>query len=602
MKRHTSILLIAGLCLFALFSCKPIEYPAALNRTAVTDSPLIYVTPHAKKADVAFTPVRNADSYNMTIQEKNGEPSTISVPMKVKEGLYTFTVRKLDPETEYTITVTAMNTEGSKSTAQDFKTTVDNGELDYAPVAYMSKRDETTATITVNKRKGIEYRVSWNDGTEWKELKEDGETGNYNLIGLNNDKSYKVNVEHRKSSSTVYSSDNTELVIPKDRKAFDDSVTIIQNGTKLSVSDTKSKKLMTLLFYPDGSGVPIQSESVELSLKDSIDISAFGPFTSGLFDIVLSNSATDADMVFSQPTYLTVPVLPSVDTMASNQKSVTLTWNQPENIEEVIYTVYGESTDSYKWKITPSDVEIVGNRATLKLDDLVSNTDYNITIEAELSNGESSKTTFPFTTDSFSGVDRWVCQLPGKAVSSFVIEVWDHDDAEMNNWSENWNDKYPYHVFVHKTDPAYDKSMEGISIMPLFREGDPQPTEFIQYSENDTHYKQAYHWNEMKWNATGKIHPSAWLPDSKRDSFGPDTRTSYTLSKALGTLTTKTDFTFRVVDGKPQIVFRNAGEGKGAGTVNIGLFKNPQPEPGTDQFTFVLNRIGSVEQRNLGDK
>lgn len=317
---------------------------------------------------------------------------------------------------------------------------------------------------------------------------------------------------------------------------------------------------------------------------------------------MLSDSATDTGMVFSQPAYITIPVMPQQDTMASNQKSVTLTWTQPEDIEEVIYTVYGESTDSYKWQITPNDVEVIDGKATLKLDDLVSNTEYNLHIEAELPNGASSKTTYRFTTESFSGVYRWVCPVPGKAVNSFVIEVWDHKDAELNNWDSFWNDDYPYHVFVHKSDPAYSSEMEGISIMPLFRKGDPTPTSFISYNENDTHYKQAYHWNEMKWNATGKIHPSAWLPDSKRDSFGPDTRTSYTLSKALGTLTTKTDFTFRVVEGQPQIVFRNAGEGKGANTVNIGLFKNPQPELGTDQFTFVLNRIGSVEHRDLGDK
>lgn len=57
-------MLIAGLCLLALFSCSPVEYPTALDRSAVTESPQVYVTPHAKKADVAFTPVKNADSYS----------------------------------------------------------------------------------------------------------------------------------------------------------------------------------------------------------------------------------------------------------------------------------------------------------------------------------------------------------------------------------------------------------------------------------------------------------------------------------------------------------------------------------------------------------
>ena len=587
----------------ALFSCKPVEYPTALDRTAVTDSPVIYITPHARKADVAFTPVRNADSYSITLQYGEDEASTVNVPIKVKEGLCTFTVRKLDPESEYTLTVTANNTQGSKASSHVFMTTEDNGELDYAPVAYMSSRDETTATITVNKRKGIEYKVSFNRDGIWEILQEDeAAPGTYNITGLDNSKSYTAKVEHRKDNTTIYSSDITELVIPKDRKAFDPELTFTLEGNSIKMEDTRGKTYMTLLFYPDGSGVPIKSDTIETSVSRSIDISVFGPFTSGLFDVVLSDSETDEHMIFSQPQYLTTPAMPQVDTSASNQKSVTLTWNQPEGMEDIIYTVYGESNDSYRWQITPAEVEVVGTRATLKLDDLVSNTTYNLHIEAELPNGESTNTVYPFTTESFSGVYRWVCPVPGETVTSFVIEVWDYSDAEANGWEENWNSKYPYHVFVHESDPAYKPEMEGISIMPLFREGDPTPTEFISYSENDTHYKQAYHWNEMKWNATGKIHPSAWLPDSDRDSFGPDTRTSYTLSKALGTLTTKTDFTFRVEDGKPQVVFRNAGDGKNANTVNIGLFKNPEPEKGTDKFTFVLDRIGSVEHRYLGDK
>ena len=598
MKRHTAILLTALLCLLALFSCAPVEYPAALERNVVEEKPVIYVTPHAKKAEVSFAPVRNADSYKITLNDE-----VMSVPLKVKDGLYTFTIRKLEPDKSYDLKVSAINSKGSIESVRSFTTLVDNGELDYAPIAYMSYRDTNNAKITIELRKDMEYIVSLERDGKWEQVPKTSSSDNkavYEIINLDKDTFYNLRVDHKRISDTKYSSEFTSLIIPKFRTSFSNDYELMMTDTTIRLGswiDGKfvdapdlAGKNITLLFYPDGSGIPEIMETKDGKVP-AFDVARVGVLRSGLFDVVVTDMAGN-NPVFYTPDYFTTPILPVKNTAASNQTTVTLTWTQPDDMEDIIYTVSGNSTDN-KWAIKPSEVEVVGNTATLKLDDLVSNTDYELHIEALLPNEDKSNTTYTFTTESFSGVYRWVCPTPNAKVPSFVIEVWDEEDAKNKGWEGTWNKDFPYHVFVHESDPAYSESMKGVPIMPLFESTEEIPSENISYADGDKHFQIGYRWNEAKWNTTTQK-PSEWYP-VKNDIEG-DHIASYCDSwPMIGKVSTKTNFDFRVKDGKPQLVFRNAGDGPKAGFVNLGLFKNPAPEPGTDKFTYVLNRIGSVE-------
>ena len=53
---------------------------------------------------------------------------------------------------------------------------------------------------------------------------------------------------------------------------------------------------------------------------------------------------------------------------------------------------------------------------------------------------------------------------------------------------------------------------------------------------------------------------------------------------------TNTSWTFRETNGKPEIVFRNEGEG----LAKIGMFKNPAPQAGLDEWSFLLSYAGEV--------
>lgn len=566
--------------LLVIISCSPVEYPTQLERTAVTDVPVIYCTPYAKKVDVRFAPVKNADNYTVYLGATEQ-----SVSLNFVGGMYSFTINKLNPSTEYRITIKASNDAKDSWPIEgyvSFTTLADNGELDYAPIAYMSERTDTTATITIHKLPGIEYRLTY-DSDVRVITEADEEPIVFQIPGSNTG---NVLVEHKKTTDIEYSSYTTSLTIPVYTTEFAPGIGmyISESGFEVGIGNTYDKPKMTLVFFEDDSGTPSYTKTLDASTDAKFDLKDLGSLRSGVFAVILSDENGSARL-YSNPLYYTTPVVPEYIAGESDQQNATFRWTQPEDIGDVVYTVSGDG-------ITPSDVSLNGNEAALKLSSLASNEAYSLMIEATLPNGETAKGTTEFTTPSFSGIYRWVCPEPGAKVTSFVVQVWDKEDAVANNF-DRWNENYKYHLFVDPSDPAYTTSMDGISIMPLFKDEAEIPSTAIPYKNNTEPYQIGYRWNESKWNATGTIHPSKWLPD--HDDISGDTVVSYTWSWAIvGQLTTKTNFTFRVQDGKPQLVFRNAGEGSGASTVNMGLFKNPDPESGTDKFTFVLDRIGSV--------
>ena len=153
---------------------------------------------------------------------------------------------------------------------------------------------------------------------------------------------------------------------------------------------------------------------------------------------------------------------------------------------------------------------------------------------------------------------------------------------------------YPYYITISETDPAYDGNK--YQVMPLIDDTLPSyaPIEGnIKYSDTSKEFMKAYRWNAKKWNKT-TMSPSEWRPESTE--IVGDSVTSIVYSKAMGmNLYTKTQFSFRYVDGKKELVFTNKGEGANAGFVNMGLFTNKNPSPGLDKYSFVLTRIEGGE-------
>ena len=587
----------------ALFSCTPVDFPEALPRTPVVDKPNIYVTPYPTYAEVKFDPVRNADSYTI-IKNKGQEDEKNIYDFDLVDGSYTFNLYFLDPDTKYTLEIEATNNaEGNVSTTDsiEFYTKPDTGEIDYAPKAYVAARDVNSVTIEIKAMPKIDYNVTLNlNGVpvvgELSDTVHGGTTfKTVTFTGLEKDSTYSATITHRKGMHPI-SNHTTELVIPPYRVAFEPTIELTMEGAEATIKDAKGKQNMTMLFYGDNTGKPTILETKKTAEGLSMDIDSLGALKSGVFCMVLTDAA-GTGAIYSNPIYHTTPITPIKDEQKSNQQTAHYYWDEGINKGKIIYNVV--VTDAETGKVfSGAKITNRNGMAYLSIDNLVSNRTYNMEIEAMLPNGESSTSNTEFKTPSFAGIYRWVSPVAGSPVSSFVIEVWDKDIATKkianDEWKNGvWNDDFPYHIFVHESDPSYIDAMDGVPIMPLFQSEDEIPAGTISYANGNMHYQIGYRWNEGKWNTTTKK-PSKWKPGE--NIIDGDKITSLCDSwPVIGQVSTKTDFTFRVEDGKPQVVFRNAGDGPKAGFVNLGLFQNPSPEPGTDKFTFILDRIGSID-------
>ena len=594
-------MLIAGLCLLALFSCSPVEYPETLQRTPVKDIPNIYVTPHPTYAEVKFDPVRNADSYTI-VKNKGIKGEKAIYDFELVDDSYTFNLYFLDPGTKYTLDISATNNaEGGLSTSDsiEFYTKPDTGEIEYAPKAYMSARTIDSVTIEIKAMPNVDYNVTLNlNGVPVVgEVKDEIHREGFKTVtftGLDQDSTYSATITHRKGEHPI-SNHKTELVIPPFRTEFNSDINLTMDGATATIDKALGKQNMTMLFYSDTSGKPTILETKKTAEGLTMDIESLGALKSGVFCMVLTDDA-GANAVYSNPVYHTTPVMPIKDEQKSNQQAAYYYWDEGSNKNKIFYEVIVRDSDGNVYpgaKVTTSR----DGMAHLSTGKLVSNREYTIEIEARLPNGEGSTSKIALKTDSFAGIYRWVSPSTEGKVSSFVIEVWDKDIAtkkiEKGEWDGKWNDDFPYHVFVHESDPAYNDSMKGIPIMPLFESKDEIPAGTISYANGNKHYQIGYRWNEAKWNTTNQK-PTKWKPN--QNIIDGDKIISLCDSwPFIGQVSTKTEFTFQLNNGKPQLRFRNAGDGPKAGFVNIGLSPNPSPAPGTDKFTFILDRIGSVE-------
>ena len=563
--------------LLLLVSCAPIEYPSSDYSSASieevkTKDPMWSVEKGSKNAIVSFSPLEGVDSYSIVLSQEGGEARTFSVlPSSFSLGRFHREIKGLLPDTNYTLSL-VVECGGEKGEIEEscaFKTEDSSSDKpEYAPYAFCEIRNETSAKIHFNLESGMWYRMVLysEDDILSKEFvfQSSGYSDSYVISGLEGSKSYTLTIQHGKRNGE-WGVVKREVEIDKYRLPASMSLTV--DGDTFSLDTSPSGKEIFLLSRSDKSfsyKIPNEKFVIPSSILPSMERDEY--FAYNITDNTLSNTVS-----FTYPMKTETTVTPD---------SITMEW---EESEEALYFVSVNVINDNEKRVIPEpiirDVESDGEKAVLKLDKLVSNTNYEIEITFTLPDGASSTYKERVKTDSYVGTYAWLGYPSDGIRSAFWVDV-----------KESTDSAYPYYITVSENDPAFDGNK--YMIMPLIDDSLSSyvPIEGnIKYRDESEEFMKAYKWNAKKWNKTAMA-PSEWKPQST--VINGDSVTSLVYSKAVGmNLYTKTQFSFRYRDGKKELVFYNAGEGSSAGFVNIGLFTNPEPSSGLDKYSFVLTKI-----------
>lgn len=565
------------MAILLLVSCTPIDYPSSDYSSASieevkTKDPMWSVEKGSKNAIVSFSPLEGVDSYSIILSQEGGDTRSFSVlPSSFSLGRFHREIKGLLPDTNYTLSL-QVECGGEKGKVEEsYAFTTEDSSSDkpeYAPYAFCEIRNETSATIHFNLEEGMWYRMvlySEEDiGSKEFVFHSSGYSDSYDILGLEESKSYTLTIQHGKKNGE-WGIVKREVEIDKYRVPATMKLSV--DGNTFTLDTSPSGKEIYLLSRSDRSfSYKITAEEfvIPTSILPSMERDEY--FAYNRTDNILSNAVS-----FTSPMKTEVTVTPD---------SITLEW---EESEEALYFVSVKVINDNDKRVIPEpmvrDVESDGERAVLKLDKLVSNTNYEIEITFTLSDGASSTYKERVKTDSYVGTYAWLGYPSDGIRSAFWVDVKDSTDSA-----------YPYYITVSEKDPAFDGNK--YMIMPLIDDSLSSyvPIEGnIKYRDESEEFMKAYKWNAKKWNKTSMA-PSEWKPQST--TINGDSVTSLVYSKAVGmNLYTKTQFSFRYREGKKELVFYNAGEGSSAGFVNIGLFTNPEPSPGLDKYSFVLTKI-----------
>lgn len=565
------------MAILLLVSCAPIEYPSSDYSSASieevkTKDPMWSVEKGSKNAIVSFSPLEGVDTYSIILSQEGGEARTFSVlPSSFSLGRFHREIKGLLPDTNYTLSL-VVECGGEKGEIEEsyaFKTEDSSSDKpEYAPYAFCEIRNKTSARIHFNLESGMWYRMVLysEDDILSKEFvfQSSGYSDSYVISGLEGSKSYTLTIQHGKRNGE-WGVVKREVEIDKYRLPASMSLTV--DGDTFSLDTSPSGKEIFLLSRSDKSfsyKIPNEKFVIPSSILPSMERDEY--FAYNITDNTLSNAVS-----FTSPMKTETTVTPD---------SITMEW---EESEEALYFVSVNVINDNEKRVIPEpiirDVESDGEKAVLKLDKLVSNTNYEIEITFTLPDGASSTYKERVMTDSYVGTYAWLGYPSDGIRSAFWVDV-----------KESTDSAYPYYITVSENDPAFDGNK--YMIMPLIDDSLSSyvPIEGnIKYRDESEEFMKAYKWNAKKWNKTAMA-PSEWKPQST--VINGDSVTSLVYSKAVGmNLYTKTQFSFRYRDGKKELVFYNAGEGSNAGFVNIGLFTNPEPSPGLDKYSFVLTKI-----------
>ncbi len=579
MKNKTIAIALAAALLMLFFSCSPVPNPGRLDLIPVADdsTTAVNVTASSESAEVFFTPIAGADSYEIRYGISSVDEKTYTVPTSSysTSGMFNVKIRPLNPNTNYSVGVYAKNNANTGFIAVGGAsfTTLDAGTLDYAPVAWLESRGQDSADIAISMTEGFFYSVSVlnPDGTEIGTA--EPENGKASITGIDQNGKYTAVVYHGSSEEKI-SPYTTKIEIPAYSISYAENFTLsYSNGTVIAKGVPSDATSLSLYKTVDGSDSLIKKTDNPKDTEFILPISK--SFESGIYHFIAD---TPSGEVSSSNQLITAGILVSLDEIG--YQHITLSWDNGEYADgEVIYNTVVSGGINAKLD------EVDGN-CTLSLSGLESKTDYSINIEAVLPDKRVCTTDLNLTTKDFSGVYQWINTTSplNKKVGNFVITV---ENAPQES-------AYPYYIRVNNQDCYYDGT--EYRVLPLiddsYSSGESMPDGMISY-QSDESYAQAYRWNAGKWNKTS-MSPAKWrIADYSIGSDVFKTTVNSTLSGSSSELPTETTWTFKEdSSGSPVLYFKNYSSSL---LVSMGLYTNPNYEAeGIDKYTFLLKRIADV--------
>lgn len=579
MKNKTTAITLAAALLMLIFSCSPVPNPGRLNLMPVADgsTTAVNVTASSESAEVFFTPVAGADSYEIRYGIPSGDEKTYTVPTSSysTSGMFEVKIRPLNPSTKYSVGVYAKNSANAGFIAVGGAsfTTLEAGTLDYAPVAWLESRGQDSADIAISMTEGFFYSISIlnPDGTVMKTVVP--ENGDATITGIAQDDTYTAVIYHGSSEEKI-SPYTTRIEIPAYSISYAENFTLsYSNGIVKAEGVPEEAISLSLYKRVDGNDSLIKKTDNPKETEFTLPISK--SFESGIYHFI---AETPSGNVSSSNQLITAGILVSSDEIG--YQHITMNWDNGGYADgEVIYNTVVSGGINAKLD------EERGN-CTLSLSGLESKTEYSISIEAILPDKRICTTDLTLTTKDFSGVYQWINKTSplNKKVGNFVITVENSPEESA----------YPYYIRVNSQDCYYNGT--EYRVLPLiddsYSSGESMPDGMIPY-QSDESYAQAYRWNAGKWNKTS-MSPAKWrIADYSIGSDVFKTTVNSTLSGSSSELPTETTWTFKEdSSGNPVLYFKNYSSSL---LVSMGLYTNPDYETeGVDKYTFLLKRIADV--------
>ena len=631
------------LCILFLFaSCEPV------NRTDLTSPPVdsnaktaaaISKANDPKSLVVSFSLVENADSYQVYASEAKGSDGTklgleAIEPVSVSSsdfsgGKYRATLSGFVPGGSYDIFVQAKNNANSDwVTVWKDKYTVAAASPSSAEAPTYKiepNNSKTSLSVYVNSTVGYKYLVTLTENTPATAsaraagsnvIRSEIKKGNGNEIefsfGTKENSSYAMSISYAyitasdESLINNVSSSTAESTAEVDMSSFYDiSITYDDETGEFTASDLPEGTKSVMISDYDGD---ISSASVAVSGSEPVKIDS-SEFIKGLeHGYFYAYATTDEGKTYTSISNVWCfrnPIYTEDDVKAAaNWQTFNLDWDISSSIEATYsVNVKKSAEDTSTVPEDPSrNIEATVNASGISVTGLSSRTKYTAEVKIKTSDNESCVFTIPFETKSFAGTYKWSAGSAGNNSGKCVDFIVDVTDAPAES-------AYQYYVYVNKDD-SYNKEHKDkfYRMLPLI-DSKETITEKIDFKNPGKYESEntSYQWNYEKWS-TMSATINFWYPCAMEKSGSSYVQKTgkenlnyrdYVLTNVTTNASalfmktdanTNTSWTFRETNGKPEIIFRNEGEG----LASIGMFKNPAPQAGLDEWSFLLSYAGEV--------
>ena len=629
--------------LVLLSSCEPV------NRTDLTSPPVdnnakttatVSKTNDPKNLVISFGLVENASSYQVYASEAKGEDGTklgleAIEPVSVSSsdfsgGKYKAMLSGFVPGGSYDIFVQAKNNANSDwVTVWKDKYTVAAASPSSAEAPTYKiepNNSKTSLSIYVNSTVGYKYLVTLTENTPSTAsaratgsnvIRSEIKKGNGNEIEFSF--GTKENSSYAMSISYAYITASDESLINNESSSTAESTAEVDMSSFFDISIIYNDETgeFTVSNLPDGTKSVMISDydedisSASVAISDSsntvkIDSSEFiKGLEHGYFYAYATTDDGKTYTSISNVWCFRNPIYTEEDVKAAaNWQTFNLDWDISSSIEATYsVNVKKSAEDTSTVPEDPSrNIEATVNASGLSVTGLSSRTKYTAEVKIKTSDNESCVFTIPFETKSFAGTYKWSAGSAGNNSGKCVDFIVDVTDAPAES-------AYQYYVYVNKDD-SYNKEHKDkyYRMLPLI-DSKETITEKIDFKNPGKYEPEntSYQWNYEKWS-TMSATINFWYPCAMEKSGSSYVQKTgkenlnyrdYVLTNVTTNASalfmktdanTNTSWTFRETNGKPEIIFRNEGEG----LASIGMFKNPAPQAGLDEWSFLLSYAGEV--------